>query len=118
MEVHNYLGNGFQEIIYQRALAYELTNEDIQFIQEWKMNIYYKDLVNPIGSKKADFLIEKKVIVELKAVILVEDSHLAQAINHLEASRFEVGLLINFGSKKLQFRRLMLNNNQKKYKQN
>jgi GxxExxY protein len=107
MEVHNYLGNGFQEAVYQRALEYELLSENLRYGREIEKDIYYKDLEKPIGNRRIDFIIEEKVLVETKAIILLEDVHLAQAINYLEAFKFEVGLLINFGSKKLQFWRLM-----------
>ena len=110
--VHSYLGNGFQEVIYQRALAYEFILENLKYERELEMDIYYKDLQKPIGNRRVDFLIEDKVLVEIKAVILLDDIHLAQAINYLEAFKLEVGLLINFGSKKLQFRRLMKNEEQ------
>jgi GxxExxY protein len=112
--VHNYLGNGFQEVIYQRALAFEFTKEGLKFEREFEMDIYYKNMDKPIGNRRVDFLVEEKVPVEIKAIILLEDVHLAQAINYLEAFKLEVGLLINFGSKKLQFKRVMKNENQLK----
>jgi GxxExxY protein len=112
--VHNYLGNGFQEVIYQRALAFEFTKEGLNFEREFEMDIYYKNIDKPIGNRRVDFLVEDKVPVEIKAIILLEDVHLAQAINYLEAFKLEVGLLINFGSKKLQFKRVMKNENQLK----
>lgn len=98
--VHNYLGNGFQEVIYQRALAYEFSLEGLSFQRELKMDINYKDLEKPIGKRRVDFFVEGKVLVELKAVILLDDIHLAQALNYLEAFKLEVGLLINFGTVK------------------
>jgi len=116
MNVHNYLGNGFQELIYQRALAYELSLEGLSFVRELEMEIFYKDLQKPIGNRRVDFLVEEKILVETKAVIIMEAVHLAQAINYLEAFKLEVGLLINFGSTKLQFRRLMKNEEQLKRK--
>lgn len=112
--VHNYLGNGFQEVIYQRALEYEFSLEGLSYLRELEMDIYYKDLPKPIGNRRVDFLIDEKVLVETKAIILLDDIHLAQAINYLEAFKLEVGLLINFGSKELQFRRLMKNEAQLK----
>jgi len=112
--VHNYLGNGFQEVIYQKALAYEFSKEDLRFKKELKMDIHYKDIEKPIGYRRVDFFVEDKVPVELKAIIQLEDVHLAQAINYLEAFKLEVGLLINFGSKKLQFKRVMKNEKQLK----
>ena len=108
-EVHKFLGNGFQEAIYQRAVAYEFARENLYFERELERDIYYKDLPKPIGNRRVDFLVEKKVLVELKAITQLDDIHLAQAINYLEAFKLEVGLLINFGSKKLQFKRLMKN---------
>ena len=112
--VHNYLGNGFQEVIYQRALAYEFSLEGLEFERELEMDIYYKDMEKPIGNRRVDFFAEEKVSVELKAIINLNDVHLAQAINYLEAFKLEVGLLINFGSKKLQFKRVMKNEKQLK----
>lgn len=103
--VHNGLGNGFQEVIYQRALAIEFEEAGINFVREQEIPIYYKG--RDIGTRRVDFLVEDEVLIELKAIILLEDVHLAQAINYLEAFKLEVGLLINFGSKKMEFRRLM-----------
>jgi GxxExxY protein len=107
-EVHKFLGNGFQEVIYQRALAYELGLEGLQFAREIEQSIFYKDLQEPIGTRRADFIVEGKVLVELKATIELQDVHLAQTLNYLKAYKFEVGLLINFGSKSLTFKRLVL----------
>lgn len=103
MRVHNELGNGFQEVIYQRALAQEMFSADIEFARELPMTIMYKG--KDIGERRADFLVEEKVMVELKAITRIEDVHFSQAINYLEAYKLEVGLLINFGSKRLEFRR-------------
>ena len=105
MEVHKVLGNGFQEVIYQRALAIELTNAGIAFEQEKQMPIFYKN--EQIGSRRVDFLAENEVSVEIKALTMLEDVHLAQAINYLEAYNIEIGLLINFGAKSLEFKRLI-----------
>jgi GxxExxY protein len=105
MEVHKVIGNGFQELIYQRALAVELEIQQLVFDREFEMPIHYKQV--PIGSRRVDFLIENKISVELKAVIKLEDVHLAQAINYLEAYNLEIGLLINFGSKSLEFKRVL-----------
>lgn len=107
-EVHKFLGNGFQEVIYQRALAWELSQAGLSYQREIEQDIYYKDLQEPIGSRRADFVVEEKVLVELKAVIELEDVHLAQILNYLKAYRIEVGLLINFGGKSLTFKRLVL----------
>lgn len=105
MEVHSFLGNGFQEVIYQRALALGFASQNIGFAREFEMTIHYKG--TSIGTRRVDFFVEEKVMVELKAVIRLEDVHLAQAINYLEAYNMEVGLLINFGSKSLTFKRVM-----------
>jgi len=104
MTVHSELGNGFQEVIYQRALQIEMTDKGINFSREYEMPVYYKQ--QQIGTRRVDFLVEGVVSVELKAIINLEEVHLAQAINYLEAYDLEVGLLINFGAKSLQFKRL------------
>lgn len=106
-EVHKFFGNGFQEVIYQRALAYELTQAGLEFKREIEQDIYYKDLPTPIGRRRADFVVEQKVLVELKAVTQVEPAHWAQIINYLQAYRLEVGLLFNFGDKSLVFKRFI-----------
>jgi GxxExxY protein len=110
MEVHKRLGNGFQEVIYQRALAIEMLMAGIQIQREFEMPIFYRE--KQIGTRRVDFLIEDIVSVELKAIIKLEDVHLSQAINYLEAYNLEIGLLINFGEKSLNFNRLT----NKKYK--
>lgn len=107
-EVHKFLGNGFQEVIYQRALAYEMKVAGLAFAREIEQPIYYKELKEEIGTRRADFVVEGKVLVEIKAVIVLEDVHLAQALNYLKAYHLEVGLLINFGSKSLTFKRLVM----------
>jgi GxxExxY protein len=104
MEVHKLLGNGFQEVIYQRALEYEMNLQCMDFAREFEMPIYYKE--KHIGTRRVDFLIEDKISVELKALTQLEPVHLAQAINYLEAYNLEIGLLINFGETKLKFHRL------------
>lgn len=104
MRVHAALGNGFQEVIYQRALAIELEGMKVKFCREMEMPIYYKGV--KIGERRVDFFVEDKIMVELKAIIQLENVHLAQAKNYLEAYNVEVGLLINFGSQSLQFKRL------------
>ena len=106
--VHNELGNGFQEVIYQRALAWEMSQVNLTFQREIEQDIFYKDLPKPIGTRRADFVVEGKVLIELKAIKELEDVHLAQALNYLKAYKLEVGLLINFGSKSLTFKRLVL----------
>ncbi len=107
-EVHKFLGNGFQEVIYQRALAYEFEKAELTFEREIDQQIYYRDLEYPIGTRRADFVVDGKVLVEIKAVSNLEDIHMAQTLNYLKAYKLEVGLLINFGSKSLEFRRLIL----------
>lgn len=105
MEVHNYLGNGFQEVIYQRALSIEMNLQAIDHEREKEMLLSYKSF--DIGKRRVDFFVEEKIMVEIKAVKELEDVHLAQAINYLEAYNMEIGLLINFGNTKLQFKRVM-----------
>lgn len=104
MRVHSALGNGFQEVIYQRALQIEMSLANIPFSREFEMPIYYKN--QHIGTRRVDFLVEGILSVELKAVSKVEDVHFAQAINYLEAYNLETGLLINFGERSLNFKRL------------
>ena len=108
MEVHKYLGNGFQEVIYQRALAIEMASQGIEFSREYEMQIQYKG--HDIGKRRVDFFVEDKIMVEIKAVIQLEDVHLAQAMNYVEAYNLEIGLLINFGAKSLQHKRVHNNN--------
>lgn len=110
MTVHSALGNGFQEVIYQRALEIEMRLEGIDFKREFEMPILYRDV--HIGTRRVDFLVEGVVSVELKAHTKLEDVHFAQAINYLEAYNLEIGLLINFGERSLNFKRLT----NKKYK--
>lgn len=112
MRVHSTLGNGFQEVIYQRALEMEFSNENIPFSREFEMPIFY--LNRQIGTRRVDFLVDEVLSVEIKAVTKLEDVHFAQAINYLEAYNLEVGLLINFGERSLNFKRLQ----NKKYKIN
>ena len=104
MAVHTALGNGFQEVIYQRALEIEMAEQGLPFSREHEMPIYYKE--RQIGSRRVDFLVGDAVSVELKAIAQLEDIHLAQAMNYLEAYDLEVGLLINFGGRSLEFKRL------------
>ena len=104
MNVHRELGSGFQEYIYQRALEIELKKALIKFIREYEMPIYYQG--EKIGLRIVDFFVDEKIMVELKALTDLTDTHLAQGLNYLEASGYEVGLLINFGAKSLQFKRL------------
>ena len=89
-------------------MAWELSNAGLSFAREIEQEIFYKDLQEPIGKRRADFVIEGKVLVELKALVELEDVHMAQVLNYLKAYKLEVGLLINFGSKSLIFKRLVL----------
>lgn len=104
MKVHNTLGNGFQERIYQRCLALELARAGIEFGREVEQVIYYDGIM--VGTRRADFVVDNRIIVELKAVINLEDVHLAQAKNYVVAYDFSVGLLINFGAKSLQIKKV------------
>ena len=112
MKVHNTLGNGFQELIYQRALAIEMKKQGLSFQREMEMPIYYEE--ENIGTRRVDFFVEGKIMLELKAITKLEKVHLAQALNYLEAYKMEIGLLVNFGNIKLEFKRLTL---QKKLEQ-
>lgn len=104
MTVHKELGNGFQEVIYQRALQIEMEEAGILFNREFEMPIFYRK--QQIGTRRVDFLVEDVVSVELKALTKLENVHFAQAINYLEAYNLEIGLLINFGEMSLNFKRL------------
>jgi GxxExxY protein len=104
MEVHKELGNGFQEVIYQRCLAIELERSGIKFIREAEQPIFYKE--ESVGTRRADFIIEDNLVVELKALVKLEDVHLAQAKNYLKAYNFSIGLLINFGSASMEYKRI------------
>jgi GxxExxY protein len=108
MEVHKFLGNGFQEVIYQRALAIELSNAGLTYQREIAQAIFYKDIPEPIGERRADFIVEGKVLLELKALIKLEEVHWAQTLNYLKAYHYEVGLLVNFGAKSLEWKRFIL----------
>ena len=112
MEVHKSLGNGFQEVVYQRALSIEMNMQDISYEREKEMPLQYKGY--DIGTRRVDFFVEGKIMVEIKALIKIEDVHLAQAMNCVEAYNMEIGLLLNFGAKSLQFKRvhnnILLNN--------
>jgi len=104
-EVHKILGNGFQEVIYQRALEEEFSLQNVDFKREFDMPILYKG--KQIGTRRVDFLVENLISVELKAIIKLEDVHLSQAINYLEAYNIEIGMLLNFGAKSLEYKRLI-----------
>ena len=105
MEVHKILGCGFQEKIYQRALYYEMCQQQIMSVREYDMDIFYKE--EKVGNRRVDFLVEVLIAVEIKALSQLEPLHLAQAINYLEAYQLEVGLLLNFGSARLEFKRIV-----------
>ena len=111
MEVHKQLGNGFQEVIYQRALAIEFELQGLSYEREKEIPVFYKE--QQIGTRRVDFLVENIVSVELKAITQLENTNLSQAINYLEAYDLEIGLLINFGAKTLEFKRVI----NKKFKQ-
>jgi GxxExxY protein len=104
MKVHSFLGSGFQEVIYQRAMDIEMKNQQLDFSREHEMPIYYEGI--NIGTRRVDFFVEEKIMVELKAVSSLNDLHLAQTINYLEAYNLPVGLLLNFGAKSLEFKRV------------
>ena len=105
MEVHKILGCGFQEVIYQRALAHEMRLQKLPYSREHDMPIFYKE--EHMGTRRVDFLVERIISVEIKAVTRMDGIHLNQGINYLEAYNLEIGLLINFGSKSLEFKRLI-----------
>ena len=104
MKVHSILGNGFQEVIYQRALAIEMEKQGLGFKREMEMAIYYDGI--DIGTRRVDFFVEDQIMVELKALIKLEEVHLAQAMNYCQAYNLPIGLLINFGAKSLEFKRV------------
>jgi GxxExxY protein len=107
IDVHNTLGVGFQEVVYARALAYELFLRKIPFEREVSMDIYYKNLPKPIGTSRVDFLVDKSIIVEIKATTKLDDVHLAQTLNYLKVYKIKIGLMFNFGEKKLAFKRVI-----------
>ncbi len=104
MKVHSTLGNGFQEVIYQRALAIEMEKQGLGFQREMEMSIFYEGI--DIGTRRVDFFVEENIMVELKALIKLEEVHLAQAMNYCQAYNLPIGLLINFGAKSLEFKRV------------
>jgi GxxExxY protein len=104
MRVHAALGNGFQEVIYQRALAIEFRRIGLSFVREFNMKVYY--LGEEVGERRVDFFVEEKIMVELKAIIKLESVNFTQARNYLEAYNLEVGLLLNFGSISLEYKRI------------
>ena len=104
MKVHSTLGNGFQEVIYQRAMSIEMDKLSLSYQREMEMTIYYEGI--DIGTRRVDFFVEEEIMVELKALIKLEDVHLAHAMNYCQAYNLPIGLLINFGSKSLEFKRV------------
>ena len=118
MKVHSTLGNGFQEKIYQNALAIEMGKQGLSFRREMEMSIFYDGI--QIGKRRVDFFVEEKIMLELKAVIKLEDVHLAQAMNYCQVYNLPVGLLINFGARSLEFKRVYNLNHpeNKEYKKN
>ena len=104
MKIHNVLGNGFQEVIYQRCMVIEMEKQGLSFEREKEMPVFYEKI--QVGTRRVDFLIEDKISVELKSVIKLEDVHLAQALNYVEAYKKDTGLLINFGAKSLEYKRI------------
>jgi GxxExxY protein len=104
MNIHSALGNGFQEVVYQRALAIEFEEHSLRFSREQEMDIFYKN--QKIGTRRVDFFVEELIMVEMKAVIKLEDVHLSQAMNYMEAYHSQIGLLLNFGSRSLEFKRI------------
>lgn len=104
MSVHSTLGNGFQEVIYQRAMSIEMDKHELSYVREMDMDIFYEGI--QIGTRRVDFFVENKIMVELKALIALEDVHLAQAMNYCQAYNLPIGLLINFGAKSLEFKRV------------
>ncbi len=104
MKVHNTLGNGFQEVIYQRCLAIELRKAGLDFVREKEQPIFYEG--EEVGTRRADFIVQGNIMVELKALINLEDVHLAQAKNYVVAYDLSIGLLINFGAVSLQYKKV------------
>jgi len=108
IEVHKFFGNGFQELIYQRALAIEFRKAGLNFEREIERTIYYKEEPEIIGTRRVDFVVDEKVLVELKAITQLDDVNSAQLLNYLKAYKMEVGLLINFGGKSMTFKRMVM----------
>lgn len=107
MAVHSELGNAFLEPVYQKALALEFRKRNIPFSKEQRLEIYYKEA---LLEKKyyADFLCYDQIIVELKACTGLTDQHTAQALNYLSALRLRLALLVNFGTQRLQWKRVII----------
>lgn len=105
MTVHRKLGRGFPEVVYQRALAIELFKQGLRAEREIDLPIYYDN--EKVGSRRADFFVENKVLVEMKALEAIVPAHHVQLINYLEAFKIPVGLLLNFGASSLEFKRFV-----------
>ena len=106
--VHSFLGMGFKEVIYQRALAWEFEQRKIPFEREIEQDIYYRTCVEPIGKRRADFVVKGVILVELKALSEIEDAHINQVLNYLRVYRMKVGLILNFGAQALEIKRLIM----------
>lgn len=104
MKVHRVLGGGCQEVIYQRALAIEMKIQNLEFQREKEMDIRYEG--HHIGTRRVDFFVGETIMVEIKALSVLEDVHLAQAMNYCQAYSLPIGSLINFGGKSLEFKRV------------
>lgn len=104
MKVHATLGSGFQELIYQRSMVVEMEKQGLGFEREMTMTVYYEGV--EVGTRRVDFFVENEIMVELKAVSKLDDLHLAQAMNYCQAYGLPIGLLINFGAKSLEFKRV------------
>lgn len=106
-KVSNTLGNGFLEKVYQNALFYELTKSGLNVKQQYPLEVFYEDKV--VGEYFADLLVENKIILELKAIKALDDIHLAQILNYLKACDMNFGLLINFGTPRVEIKRVVNN---------
>jgi GxxExxY protein len=104
-EVHNIIGPGFQEKIYQRSMAIEMSRQGLSFAMEFEHTIFYKGEI--VGTRRSDFLVESTINIELKALVEIDDAHFAQALNYLEIYNCQIGLLINFGTKRLEYKRII-----------
>ena len=104
MKVHNTIGCGFQEVIYQRCLAIEMSRDGLSFGREVDIPIFYDG--HSVGSRRADFVVANRVVVELKALASLENTHIVQAKNYVDAYGYDVGLLINFGAESLDYKRI------------
>jgi len=109
MEVHNKLGFGFLEKVYENALMLELQNSGIMAFQQYTIEVFYKNTV--VGNYIADIVVDNKIIIELKSTSNINDAHVAQTLNYLKATGFELGLLINFAKDELEYKRLVFQPN-------